>query len=231
MDLLQEIEFPAIVNMLLWSCDLVLLKRVQKIFILSINMCWRRIALGRLKVGPLILICVWFQIRRGALQDHIKEGVERHLDLVCLKLEQVELEFSDKLEQVELQLSDKLEQAEWECAKLKESELQLSDKLEQVELEFSDKLKQVELECSKLKKSKLQLSDKLTQVEWQLSDKLRQVELECSKHKESELQILDRLKPIELSSHSHHFSPDFFNFIINFMIVMIILNFIIIIRK
>ena len=130
------------------------------------NMCWRRIALGRLKVGPLILICVLFQIRRGALQDHIKEGLETHLDLVCLKLKQVELE----------------------CAKLKESE-------------------------------------------WQLSDKVRQLELECSKHKESELQILNRLKPIESSSHSHHFRPDFFNFIINFMIVMIILNFIIIIRK
>ena len=95
---------------------------------------------GITKVGPLILICVLFQIRRDALQDHIKEGVETHLDLACSKLKQVELESSDKLEQVELEFSDKLEQ---------------------VELEFSDKLEQVELECRKLKESELQLSNKL----------------------------------------------------------------------
>ena len=31
-----------------------------------------------------------FQIRRDALQDHIKEDVEKHLDLACSKLKQVE---------------------------------------------------------------------------------------------------------------------------------------------
>ena len=84
-----------------------------------------------------------FQIRRDALKDHIKEGVETHLDLVCSKLKQVELESSDKLEQVQLEFSDKLEQVELECRKLKESELQLSNKLKEVELKLSDKLKQV----------------------------------------------------------------------------------------
>ena len=62
------------------------------------------------KIGPLILICVLFQIRRDTLKDHNKEGVETHLDLACSKLKQVEVE----------------------CAKRKESELQLSDKLKQV---------------------------------------------------------------------------------------------------
>ena len=81
--------------------------------------------------------------------------MERHLDLACSKLQQVELEFSDKLKQVELEFSGKLKQVELECAKRKKSELELSDKLQQVELEFSDKLKQVELK----------FSDKLKQVE------------------------------------------------------------------
>ena len=62
------------------------------------------------KIGPLVLICVLFQIRRDTLEDHIKEGVETHLDLACSKLKQVEVE----------------------CAKRRESELQLSDKLKQV---------------------------------------------------------------------------------------------------
>ena len=118
---------------------------------------------GETKIEPLVLICVLFQIRRDTLKDHIKEGVETHLDLACSKLKQVELE----------------------CTKLKESELQLSDQLEQVELEFSDKLKQVELEFAKRKDSESELSDKLKQVELecaeckeselQLSDKLKQV--------------------------------------------------------
>ena len=72
-------------------------------------------------------MCFHFQIRRDALQDHIKEGVETHLDLACLKLKEVELEFSDKQQQ---------------------AKLEFSDKLKQVQLEFSDKLKQVELEVS-----------------------------------------------------------------------------------
>ena len=58
--------------------------------------------------------------------------MERHLDLACSKLKQVELEFSDKLKQVELEFSDRLKQVELECTKRKESELQLSDKLKQV---------------------------------------------------------------------------------------------------
>ena len=105
---------------------------------------------GETKIEPLVLICVLFQIRRDTLKDHIKEGVETHLDLACSKLKQVELE----------------------CTKLKESELQLSDQLEQVELELSDKLKQVELECAECKESELQLSDKLKQVSDQVNSTL-----------------------------------------------------------
>ena len=97
--------------------------------------------------------------------------MERHLDLACSKLKQVELEFSDKLKLVEL-----------ECAKRKKYELGLSDKLQQVELKFSDKLKQVELECAKRKKSEVELSDKLQQVELKFSDKLKQVESVAVSH-------------------------------------------------
>ena len=53
-----------------------------------------------------------FQIRRDTLQDHIKEGVETHLDLACSKLKQVELECSAECKKLELQLSDKLKQVE-----------------------------------------------------------------------------------------------------------------------
>ena len=52
------------------------------------SLWWRRTT--REKQGPLILIWVLFQIRRDALQDHIKEDVEKHLDLACSKLKQVE---------------------------------------------------------------------------------------------------------------------------------------------
>ena len=107
--------------------------------------------------------------------------MERHLDLACSKLKQVELEFSGKLKQVEL-----------ECAKHKKSELQLSDKL-----------KQVELECAKRKDFELELSDKLQQVELKFSDKLKQVELECAKRKESELQFSDKLQQVESVAVSH----------------------------
>ena len=48
-----------------------------------------------------------FQIRRDTLEDHIKEGVETHLDLACSKLKQVELE-CDKLKQVELAVSHQI---------------------------------------------------------------------------------------------------------------------------
>ena len=53
-------------------------------------------------------MCLFFQIRRDALQEHIKENMEKHLDLACSKLKQVEFECTDKVKQVELAFSRQL---------------------------------------------------------------------------------------------------------------------------